>query len=220
MDSENFSRLHRTIGIFSSLAVSILIVVYAITLTLGLISLASPTDPIGDPYFTIMEILIIVMMPVLVMVMITVHTYASQKYKLYSLMALIMMITTMLITSAVHFMILTVSRHPEMTVMPQLQLVLSFKWPSLAYSLDILAWDWFYALAMLFAAPVFNGDRLGKTIRALLYTSGILSLLGLIGIPLENMQIRMIGVVGYVGVTPFLFLAICLLFKRIQYKSI
>ncbi|MBL7994133.1 hypothetical protein JNM05_02080 [bacterium] len=75
----------------------------------------------------------------------------------------------------------------------------SFKWPSVAYTLDILAWDWFFALVILFAAPVFRSGWLELTVRYLMIITGVLSLIGLIGIPLANMQVRMIGVLGYVG---------------------
>jgi hypothetical protein len=37
-------------------------------------------------------------------------------------------------------------------------LFLSFKWPSVSYALTILAWDVFFALSVLFAAPVFGGN--------------------------------------------------------------
>jgi acyl dehydratase len=69
-----------------------------------------------------------------------------------------------------------------------------------AYALDIVGWDVFFALSMLFAAPVFSGSRLAAWIRALMIASGVLSLAGLIGVVVGNMQVRNIGIVGYVGV--------------------
>jgi cytochrome c oxidase subunit IV len=92
--------------------------------------------------------------------------------------------------------------------------MLSFTWPSAAYTLDILAWDWFYALSILFAAPVFKVGRLEKTLRLLMIVSGVLSLAGLIGVPLANMQVRNIGVVGYALVAPVIFLLLGILFGR------
>ena len=76
------------------------------------------------------------------------------------------------------------------------------------YALDILAWDLFFGLSMLFAAPVFKKDRFEKNLKILLITSGILSLFGLIGVPLQNMQIRNIGIIGYAVVAPVAFLLI------------
>lgn len=58
---------------------------------------------------------------------------------------------------------------------------------------------------MLFLAPIFKTDRLEKNLKALLIVSGILSLIGLIGIPFQNMQIRNIGIIGYAVIGPVAF---------------
>jgi hypothetical protein len=124
------------------------------------------------------------------------------------------------IPSSVHFVILTVRRQIEAAGLPWLPLFLSFTWPSVAYTLDILAWDVFYALAMLFAAPVFKGGKLQTAVRFLLIPSGIISFVGLLGVPLANMQVRFwydirnIGVFGYAVVAPVAFLLIGMLFGR------
>ena len=54
------------LGIISAVAVVILLVAYAVTLGVGFASLGSPDDPIGDPMFTILEVLIISLMPAMV----------------------------------------------------------------------------------------------------------------------------------------------------------
>ena len=96
-------------------------------------------------------------------------------------------------------------------------LFLSFKWPSVAYTLDILAWDWFFALSMLFATPVFRGGRLEITVRILMIVSGVLSLAGLIGVPLADMHVRNIGIIGYGMVAPVVFLLLGIVFGRTQH---
>jgi hypothetical protein len=93
-------------------------------------------------------------------------------------------------------------------------LLFSFKWPSVAYTLDILAWDWFFALSMLFGAAVFKGGRLELTVRMLMIVSGVLSLVGLIGVPLADMQVRNIGIIGYAVVTLFVFPLLGIVFER------
>jgi hypothetical protein len=190
------------------------LVVYAVTTVLGFLSLKSPQDPIGDPFFTIMELLIVLIAPLMVVSMIAVHAYAPPEVKVYSLTALIFMILLAGITSSVHFVILTVSRQIEATGLPWAPLFLSFKWPSVAYTLDILAWDWFFALSMLFAAPVFKGGRLEIGVRILMIVSGVLSLAGLIGVPLADMQVRNIGIIGYAVVALGVFLLLGIIFGR------
>lgn len=214
MSHETFTSQHRTIGRVAAWAVFVLLVVYAITTILGLLSLKSPQDPIGDPYFSIMELLIILIAPLMVMSMVAVHAYASAEAKVYSLTALIFMILLAGITSSVHFVILTVSRQIEATGLTWTSLFFSFKWPSVVYTLDILAWDWFFALSMLFAAPVFKGGRLEIMERVFMIVSGVLSLVGLIGVPLADMQVRDIGIIGYAVVALGVFLLLGIIFGR------
>jgi hypothetical protein len=93
-------------------------------------------------------------------------------------------------------------------------LLLSFKWPSIAYALDILAWNGFFALAVLCAALVFRGTRLAAWIRGLLLLSGILALAGFSGVAFGDMQLRYIGIVGYVVVFPVAAMLMVVLFRR------
>jgi len=222
MAREGFTPPHRAIGRAAGWATFLLGVVYTPTLALGLLSLKSPQDPIGDPYFSIMELLIVLMAPLMVACMVAVHAYASPEAKAYSLTALVFMILLAGITSSVHFLILTVSRPLEAMGATWVPLLLSFQWPSVAYTLDILAWDWFFALSMLLAAPVFKAGRLEITVRVLMMVSGVLSLVGLIGVPLAEMQVsnwfmyRNIGIIGYAVVAPVVFLLLGILFGRAQ----
>lgn len=216
MPHPGFTSPHRAIGRAAAWVVSGLLVVYLATTALGLLSLKSPQEPIGDPYFTLMELLIVLIAPLLLVSMIAVHAYAPPEAKVYSLTALILMILLAGITSSVHFVILTVSRQLEAAGLAGAPLFFSFTWPSVVYTLDILAWDWFFALAMLCAAPVFKGGRLELTVRLLMLLSGGLSLAGLLGVPLADMQVRNIGIIGYAVVTPVLFLLLGLVFGRTQ----
>jgi hypothetical protein len=50
--SMEFTPTARRLGLFSAVATAILLVAYAITLAVGLVSLKSPDDPIGNPWFT------------------------------------------------------------------------------------------------------------------------------------------------------------------------
>ena len=95
----------------------------------------------------------------------------------------------------------------------------SFTWPSILYALDILAWDWFFALSLLFASFVFTDGKLERAVRILLLISAGLSFAGLIGVPLADMQVRNIGIIGYAIVAPVAFLLIALVFGRDQMES-
>ncbi len=211
---EYFNRAYRNLGMISAWTISLVLVLYIPVLTIGLLTLKSPQDPIGDPYFSIMEILILVTAPLMVIAMASVHAYASSETKAYSLTALIFMTLMACITSGVHFVVLTVSHQIEAAGFPGASLLFAFKWPSVIYTLDILAWDWFFALSMLFAALVFKKGKLERTVRFFMIASGVLSLLGLLGIPLANMNVRNIGIVGYTIVALVAFLLMGIVFRR------
>jgi hypothetical protein len=210
-----FTATARRFGIFSGAATVILLVAYAATLTVGLASLESPQEPIGEPLITMLEILIISMMPAMVALMVAVHAWAPMHAKTFSLTSLIFMGLLAGVTCSLHFMILTLSHQPEFSGQPWQPLVFSFNWPSIAYALDIVGWDVFFALSMLFAAPVFSGSRLATWIRWLMIASGGLSLAGLSGVVVSDMQVRNIGIVGYVGV----FLVVAVLLTVFFYRA-
>ncbi len=212
--SEGFTSVARRLGLIAAVTTAVLIVAYAVTLAFGFASLASPDQQIGDPMFTILEVLILALMPAMVALMVAVHAWAPARLKALSMTSLVFTALLAVITCGLHFVVLTLSRQEVFTDQSWLPLVLSFKWPSVVYALDILAWDVFFALAVLFAAPLFGGSRLARWVRAVLTTSGVLALAGLAGVVTGDMQLRNIGIVGYVGV--FLVAAVLLgvLFRR------
>lgn len=118
------------------------------------------------------------------------------------------------LSCSLHFVILTLGRQPEFTALPWLPLFVEFRWPSVVYALDILAWDVFFPPSVLAAAPVFRGGRLASWIRVLMIISGILALGGLTGVMTGDMQLRNIGIVGYAGVFPVAAALLALLFHR------
>ena len=146
--------------------------------------------------------------------MVAVHAWAPAEARVFSLTALVFMSLLAGLTCSLHFVILTVGRQPAFAQLAWTPLLLSFEWPSVTYALDILAWDVFFALSVLFAAPVFRGSRLATSIRVLLVASGTLALGGLSGVVVGDMRLRMIGVVGYVGVFPVAALLLAILFYR------
>ena len=203
-----FTVTARRLGIGSAVITVVLLVAYAVTLAIGFASLTSPQQPIGDPMFSILEILIILIMPAMVALMVAVHAWAPERTRVLSLTALVFMSLLAGVTCCLHFSILVLSRQPAFAGQPWLPLVMSFKWPSVAYALDILGWDVFFALSMLFAAPVFRGRHIAGWIRGLMVASGVLALAGLSGVATGDMRLRNIGIVGYVGV--FLVIAVLL----------
>ena len=210
-----FSTTARLLGIFSAVSAVVLEVAYAVTLAAGFLSLKSPQQPIGDPMFSILEVLIIVLMPMMVALMVAVHAWAPPHAKTLTLIAVVFMALLAGVTCSLHFVILTLSRQAAFAGQPWLPLFLSFKWPSVAYALDIVGWDFFFPLSMLFAAPAFGGSRLAMSIRVLMIASGVLALAGLIGVVNGDMQVRNIGIIGYLPV----FLVVAGLLAVLFYRT-
>ena len=208
-----FTAVARWLGLVSAAGTVLISALYAAVLIAGLESLPSPQQPIGNPWFSLMEILILLLMPFLVALMGAVHAWAPAESRVLTLLALAFMTLLAGLTSSVHFVILALSRQTPFAG-PAWRPLLSFQWPSVPYALDILAWDVFFALAVLFAAPVFRGSRLTRSIRGMLIASGVLALAGLSGVIFGDMRLRAIGIAGYAGVFPLAVLLMAFLFYR------
>ena len=212
--SEQFTRSARLLGIVSAVTIVLLGLAYGVTLALGFLSLESPAQPIGNPYFAVLEALILALAPAMVALMVAVHAWAPARAKTLSLTAVCFMVMLASVTCSVHFVILTLSRQPAFLNQPSLDLFFAFKWPSVVYALDILAWDVFFALSMLFAAPVFRGAGLNAAIRVGMIISAAFALAGLVGVILGDMRVRNIGIAGYLGAFLVVNALLILLFLR------
>jgi hypothetical protein len=189
---------------------------YAVTSGLGYLSVKNPSDPISDPYLSIMSLLIVLMAPFLVITMVAVHTYAAAELKPYSLAALAFMILLAGITSSINFALFAVTRQPTPAPALWVSSFVSSRWPPLPQVLDFFAWDWFFALSMLLAAPVFRGSRLENAVRVLMLLTGVLCILGLVWLPFSPPQATVIGILGWGVAGPIVFLLLANLFTRIR----
>ena len=169
------------LGIAAGYALAILCVIYAIVLAIGLYTLTSPDQPIQQPWFTCMELLILTIAPLAVAFMVALHAWAPDERAPIALLGIAFMIMCCIITCGVHLVILTLSGEPTFSALPWALVVFSFRWPSLAYALDILAWDVFFPLAALCAALTVSGPGLAKVARSLFLASAAFSFLGLAG---------------------------------------
>ena len=115
-----FSATSRRLGLVSASATAVLLAAYAVTLAVGLGGLDSPEQPIDNPQFAILEILIIVTMPAIVALMIAVHGWTPARLQTLSLTAVVFTSLLALLTTTLHFVILTLSRRPEFADEPWL----------------------------------------------------------------------------------------------------
>lgn len=209
-----YSAVARRLGVVSALAVLALGSAYAVALVAGLWGLHGADRPIGQPLFAILEVLILAIAPAMLSLMVAVHAWAPVEAKALTLSAAILMGLASGLTGGLHFVILALSRAPEFAGQTWASVVFSFRWPSLAYALDILAWDVLFGLSMLFAAPAFAGSRLATAIRAAMIGAGVLALAGLAGVVTGDMRLRNIGIIGYVGGLLVVAALLAMLFRR------
>lgn len=191
------------LGRWSAAAVCLIGVAYVVTLAAGFAA-HGLAEPIVDPILAIMEVLTLMSAPLMVVVMAAIHGYASVNRKMYGLIALAFTTLFAGTTSVVHFV--------ELTALRQLGSG-GIVWPSAVYALELLAWDVFLGLALLFAAQVFDGDGLERSVRRGLLVTGLLCVAGIIGPAVGNMRLQLVGVFGYAGVLPVVCFMLTRLFR-------
>jgi hypothetical protein len=114
--------------------------------------------------------------------------------KTCALTALAFIVAFAVLTCGIHFASLTVGRQIESSAFPGLSLQLSFGWRTLTLGLDLLTWDFFLGLSMLFAVPVFKGDGLRKPVRVNMIVTGTLCLAGTLGPASGHLHIQYLGI--------------------------
>ncbi len=108
MPHEGFTVQDRALGRSAAWTAFIVYEAYAVASGLGFLSLKSPSDPIGEPYLSIMALLIVLMAPFLIVTMVAVRAYAPPELKSLAYAALAFMILLAGITSSVNFALLIV----------------------------------------------------------------------------------------------------------------
>ena len=201
-----------TIGQWAACTQITLQTLYAVVTITGLARLPSPDVQIQDPWFTLMELLILLMIPSLVVLGAALHHWVPIEKRVFSLASLIFLAGLVVVTALVHFPVLTLSRLAPFSDHPE---VFSFTWPSVVYAADILAWDVFFPLMALAAAAALPWTGPARIAGWLMIASAVLAFVGLLGVPFADMQIRNIGIVGYALVYPAALVALAIAFRRL-----
>ena len=170
---------------------------YVAVFVAGFASIGNTSDPLPDPYLAIGEILILVMAPIMVCLMLAIHQCAPKQAKPFTQVALGWMLAAAAFTIVVHFVELTVARHIDPATFPGYARIFGWQWPSTFYAIDIVAWDVFFGLSLLFAVPGVCASERRHTVRRGLILSGSLCLIGLIGPFANALGWRTIGILGY-----------------------
>lgn len=197
-------------GSWAAGGVSAIGVAYIVALAFGFARFGLDR-PITDPVLAAMEVLTLLSAPPMVVAMAAVHSHASADRKFFGVLALSFTVLFAGTTSVVHFVELTAARQSGTA---------EIAWPSTAYAVELLAWDWFLGLALWMAGFVFPGSGRERGLRHGLWLSGALALLGTVGPMVGDMRLQRIGILGYAGVLPVAFFLLArLLWHRSLEKS-
>jgi hypothetical protein len=186
-----------TLGKWSASALFLVGVAYAGAVALGMWTYGLDR-PIGGAVLVVMELLTMLSAMLIVLLMAAVHGDASAAGKIHALIALVFSGLLAGVTTSVHFVHLTVLR--------PLGLV-GLAWPSPMYAAELLAWDVFFGLALLFAAPAVRGRRFRHATRWTMSVCGAACLIGISGPATGHMRLQFVAMAGY-GLG---FPAVCLL---------
>lgn len=175
------------LGFFAAAGTAVVGGMYVIAVGFG-IAQSGFDEPIVDPVLWIMEVLTILSAVFLLVLLAAIHALASPERKVFGALALAFGTIFSSLTSTVHFVALTAGRQTDFTMLV---------WPSTLYAVELLAWDIFLGLALLFAACVFDGTGPHARIRRMLSITGALCLAGAVGPIMDNMALQRIGILGY-----------------------
>jgi len=210
-----WTQTDRRIGIWSATSAATIGVIYVVV---GLIGIAArPPSRLAlsqvDPYLAILEVLIILSAVTLVTMMAAVQTYAGPECETIGVTAFAFIICFAVLTCGVHFASLTVGRQIDPRALSLLSHQLSFEWPTLALALDLLAWNFFLGLALVFAAQVFKGEA-ALRVRVSMTLAGTLCLTGTLGPASGHLRIQYLAIAGYAFALPISCVLLAMLFWR------
>jgi len=180
------------LGYLSALALAGVGVGYVLVLAVGF-ARHGFREPMADPVLAIMEILTLLSTVPLVTLMASIQDWSSPARKACGLAALAFATLCTGVTSTVHFVELTAARQLG---------VGGIVWPSRVYAAELLAWDIFLGIALLFAAHLFSTGATERVARRSLLLCGGLCVAGAVGPAVGNMRLQLVGVFGYAVVLP------------------
>lgn len=177
-------------------SIVILGIIYIVLIAIGIMTQSKENGYIKDDIRILMEILTMFSAVLLLLFTISINQLVEDERKVFSLFSVLMMLGLVILTFSCHFINITVGKELNDSNKSFSYLV-SLTWPSVIFAIDILAWDVFFGFSFIALGISIIKSKIWGILPIIMIVSGILSLVGLIAIPLKNMNIRYIGVFGY-----------------------
>ena len=151
------------------------------------------SEPITDPILAVMEFLTLASVLPLLLLAVACLLIAPESRRVWGILAVCFAAMFAAATSGVHVVELTAGRQLGSA---------GLVWPSATYAVELLAWDLFLGLALLFMAAALNPQDAPPMLRRIVRLTGALCIAGLIGPVLGNMRLQLVGVFGYAVMLP------------------
>jgi hypothetical protein len=212
LKSTNFAY---SVGFWSALINTVGGIVYFVVI-LAMVFTGQFTFPPSGSVQLFGGIISLILCPLLVIMMASLHSVTAPEKKVFSQISLGF---TLLFAISV-----SINRFTQLGVVQQsiasattvgLEWFLPYGNHSVMFGLEIMGWGWFLGLALLSAAPVFSGGRLQNWIKWLMVGYGVLGLISALGFLLASP----ISVIGFVAWGFILYIITGLLmfdFRRAQ----
>lgn len=180
------------LGCLAGRAVVTVGIAYATVLALGF-ARHGLSEPIADPVLAVMELLTLASAFPLVLLVTAVLFVAPEPRRIWAVLALCFIVMFATATSAVHVVVLTAGRQLASR---------GLVWPSTTYAIELLAWDLFLGVALMFTAAALDPAKTAFALRRLVQATGVLCLAGLAGPASGDMRLQFVGVFGYAVLLP------------------
>jgi len=170
-------------------------ILYSTVLTIGIITRYPDTNNIINEIMYLMGFLTIISAFVVMAFVNEIYKAFGKNYGYSKFLNRIAIMFLVVITTIVHF--LHIFFNNKKIGNENFEIILTLEWPSFLLLLDIIAWNFFFGLGILILGFFLVNKIIFKSAGIIFIISGILSIIGLVSIPLNNMDLRFIGIIGY-----------------------
>ena len=201
------------LGFWTALAAAVIGAVYALVIGV-LFALGKMVMPPPQAMQLFGGIVTIVMAPLLVVIMASMHYCVPARKRIWSLTALVFTVLFAAMVSINRFVQLSIVRQGVANGQTSdLSRFMPYDTASVMFALEMLGWGFFLGLAMFAAAACFTSGKLSAWLRGLCVAYGVLGLTSAVGFIL-NSPISAVGFIAWGPVLDIIAVLLCVFFRR------
>jgi len=221
------SRLSVKLGYWSAVLSAILTVGWGIGLAIvmavfpipswtNLADFVAAARPASLVAATLAQVVAFLLGPLSLILLCSLHDYAPGEMKILTRIGLCCIIATTVLGSQMYFVHFNVMRLiVSKGALTGLEQFVEWNPGSAMAASGVLAWTFFWGLALLFVAPIFSGGRLERKLRYTSLICGSCGILGAVGFLFEKPVLMFVYFIGTLVAGTTLYVLEGLLFKRL-----